>query len=642
LCAATTALTTNFAPAVQRAGLQFDVDVAELPQPTHIDVELWDRIVLNLLSNAVKYTPAGSVKVRLADAGGCAELVVTDTGVGIHPDDLPQVFDRFYRARNTGGRTREGCGIGLALVGELVKLLGGTVEVASELGVGSTFTVRVPYGHGDDSSCECVVAPVRHSEPAAAAVRHEITSDEPARSRSPRPRLLIADDNLDMRSYLQGLLGAEFDIVGVGDGDSALREARNHPPDLILADVMMPGTDGFELLAAVRSDAELTNVPVLLVSARAGEEATAEGLAAGADDYVVKPFSGPDLQARLRANLDRARARSRDSSWRAAMLSAVTEGVMIMAADRTILDLNEAMAAITGYGREGLPYTVPRPWAPDPATDPEHHELFRAAIESLVGNGGGTAEFPLRHRTGRLVWVNVNGTTVPDPSDGSQLLIATVRDVTRQRNFRARRDTATALAAEFVEQVDLAELEAAAVTGFGEIFDGEAILFRDQSEVTPDTYIDAAGTQPTDKIAERLYTAICAARHEPEPPSPLEHVPGLLIRATTPEQPHAVWIDFPAPRPVSSDERALAAMLGDLLATALDRAHRESGHLHTEEHLRRALDGQRTVAHAVGILMERHRITHQDAFDRLRMSSNERNIKLRELADRLVETGLES
>jgi GAF domain-containing protein len=118
-------------------------------------------------------------------------------------------------------------------------------------------------------------------------------------------------------------------------------------------------------------------------------------------------------------------------------------------------------------------------------------------------------------------------------------------------------------------------------------------------------------------------------------------VPGLLVSATAPEQPHSVWIEFAAPRLVSTDERALAGMLGDLLATALDRAFRESGHLHTEEHLRRALDGQRTVAHAVGILMERHRLTHQTAFDRLRKTSNQRNIKLRELAERLVETGLE-
>jgi PAS domain S-box-containing protein len=644
LSAATGALAANFAPAVEAAGLRFDVTIPPLPRHAYIDIEMWERVVLNLLSNAVKYTLSGSIEVRLCDTGTEAELVVTDTGVGIDPADTPRLFERFYRARNTAGRTQEGCGIGLALVGELLKLLGGSIEVSSEPGVGSAFTVRVPYGEGPGTPDEeggargAWVAQPFLTE----ALSWSGTGAKPAaRTRRDRPRLLIAEDNADMRTYLRGLLGTEFDVTLAADGDSALKAARHSPHDLILADITMPGTDGFGLLAAVREDPRLANLPVVLLSARAGEEATAEGLGAGADDYVVKPFSGADLLARLRANLERARARSRDASWRAAMLGSLTEGVAIATASGNVLDMNDAFARITGFGPEGLPYGPPYPWAPDPS-DTQNREAYDHALARAIASGPPcTFELPIQHSGGRLVWVAAASSAVPDPEGGEELLVCTVRDITRERNFRTRRDAASQLTAELVEQVDLAELEAAAVTGLGELFEGAAFLFRDEPEITPDTYICASGTHPTAEISQRLYDTICVARHESDPPRPGVPVPGLLITATAPEQPHAVWVDFAVPRTVSTDERALAAMLGDLLATALDRAYRESGHLHTEEHLRRALDGQRTVAHAVGILMERHRLTHQTAFDRLRTISNQRNIKLRELAERLVETGLE-
>jgi PAS domain S-box-containing protein len=641
LSAATGALAANFAPAVEAAGLRFDVTIPQLPSHAYIDVEMWERVVLNLLSNAVKYTLSGSIRVALRDAGAEAELVVADTGVGIDPADIPRLFERFYRARNTAGRTQEGCGIGLALVGELLKLLGGSIGVSSEPGVGSAFTVRVPYGDGPG------VLEEEGGARGAWATQPFLTEalswaadggKQATGIRRDRPRLLIAEDNADMRAYLRGLLGTEFDVTLAADGDSALKEARHSPHDLILADVTMPGTDGFGLLAAVREDPRLANLPVVLLSARAGEEATAEGLGAGADDYVVKPFSGADLLARLRANLERARARSRDASWRSAMLSSLTEGVAIATASGHVLDMNDAFARITGFGPEGLPYGPPHPWAPD-SSDVENRASYDQALQQAIA--AGPVELPIQHRSGRLIWVAVASSAVPDPAGGEELLVWSLRDITRERNFRARRDAASQLAAEVVEQVDLAELQAAAVTGLGELFEGEAFLFRDEPEITPDTYICASGTHPTAEISQRLYDTICAARREPEPPRPGIPVPGLLITATAPEQPHSVWVDFAVPRTVSTDERALAAMLGDLLATALDRAFRESGHLHTEEHLRRALDGQRTVAHAVGILMERHRLTHQVAFDRLRTISNQRNIKLRELAERLVETGLE-
>jgi hypothetical protein len=247
-----------------------------------------------------------------------------------------------------------------------------------------------------------------------------------------------------------------------------------------------------------------------------------------------------------------------------------------------------------------------------------------------------------------LVWVSATAATVPDPDGGPDLITATARDITRERTFQARRDAASVLASELVHQVDLTELQAAAVHGLSEVFEGAAILFRDETALLrdeparmPDTFIDRTGTRCTTELAQALHETITAARDEAGQASTSGPAPGLLIRAAAPEEPHLVWIEFDSPRTVSTDERALAEMLGEMLATALDRAIREDGHLHTEDHLRRALEGQRTVAHAVGILIERHRITHQAAFDRLRKASNKRNIKLRDLAERLVETGIE-
>lgn len=649
LSAATAALAANFAPAVEAAGLRFDVAIPSLPRPAYVDVEMWERVVLNLLSNAVKYTLTGSVQVRLRDAGAHAELVVSDTGVGIATEDLPRLFERFYRAGNTGGRSQEGCGIGLALVNELVKLFGGEIEVSSNLGVGSTFTVRLPYGEDIDAGdCLASTSPVA-AEP---YVREALTWRTPqtvvARPRPNRPRLLIAEDSADMRAYLRRMLAPEFDVLATGDGQSALRAARNQQPDLVLSDVMMPGLDGFGLLAAIRSDPATANLPVVLLSARAGEEAAAEGLAAGADDYIVKPFSGADLIARLRANLERARARSRDAAWRAAMLGSLSEGALIANASGVILDMNDAFERLTGYGREGLPYAPPYPWRPARSSGPGSEERPGSPMEQAVAGRRGRFEATVRHRSGRLVWVSATAATVPDPDGGPDLITATARDITRERTFQARRDAASVLASELVHQVDLTELQAAAVHGLSEVFEGAAILFRDEAGVSrdeparmPDTFIDRTGTRSTTELAPALHETVVAALAEAEEPSTSGPMPGLLIRAAAPEEPHLVWIEFDSPRTVTTDERALAEMLGVMLATALDRAIREDGHLHTEDHLRRALEGQRTVAHAVGILIERHRITHQAAFDRLRKASNKRNVKLRDLAERLVETGVE-
>ena len=238
-------------------------------------------------------------------ADGSARLTVRDTGVGIPSEELPHMFERFHRIELNRGRTHEGTGIGLALVKELVRLHGGTIAVESVFGKGSTFTVTIPMGkaHLDvgriraaDARASTAVTPAAFVEEALRWLPDHVelkrSSDETPRRPAKVSRILWADDNADMRAYVSRLLGDRYEVQAVGDGEAALEAARAHPPALILSDVMMPKLDGYGLLQALRADPYLRDIPVILLSARAGEESRIEGMAAGADDYLVKPFSG--------------------------------------------------------------------------------------------------------------------------------------------------------------------------------------------------------------------------------------------------------------------------------------------------------------------------------------------------------------
>jgi signal transduction histidine kinase len=328
LAALTTSLASAFQSAVEGAGLQFVVACSPLPEPVYVDTEMWEKIVLNLLSNAVKYTHRGAIRVTLSGQAGGAQLTVSDSGIGIPEEELPRVFERFYRVRGTEGRSHEGTGIGLALVQELVKLHGGRVAASSRLGAGTTFTVWLPSGsaHLPDERIEHTPKP-RTTAGAAPFIEEarrwiaEPDDDTPrtaptiddtpeAAPAAPSARILLVDDNADLRAYVAGLLRRVFPDVSVAaNGLEALDKARAERPDLILSDVMMPVLDGFGLVRALRADERTRGTPIILLSARAGDEATVEGLRSGADDYLVKPFSARELLARVRTQLDMTRMR---------------------------------------------------------------------------------------------------------------------------------------------------------------------------------------------------------------------------------------------------------------------------------------------------------------------------------------------
>jgi PAS domain S-box-containing protein len=355
-------LASVFRAACERAGLRLLVDCPPLPALVYVDRDMWEKIVLNLLSNAFKFTFAGEIWVTLRPTadGAMVVLTVQDTGIGIPAAEQPRLFERFHRVEGAHGRTHEGTGIGLALVQELVKLHSGQVEVESMVDHGSAFTVRLPFGVAHLPRERIGAAPTLASTATSAAAyveealrwlpeevgassqyaiasrkegvrewgvgpsplsphssnftpqasstlsQHSALSTQHSVS---RPRVLLADDNADMRDYVRRLLSVYYEVTAVADGREALTLALDNPPDLMLSDVMMPRLDGVGLLKALRTDSRTRTLPIILLTARAGEEARIEGLEAGADDYIVKPFSARELLARVSARLEIARLR---------------------------------------------------------------------------------------------------------------------------------------------------------------------------------------------------------------------------------------------------------------------------------------------------------------------------------------------
>ena len=321
----TAELASSFRSACERAGLHLVINCPPLAmgKQAFVDIDMWEKVVLNLLSNAFKFTLEGEIEVRLeAPSSREIRLVVRDTGLGIPAEELPRMFDRFHRIHNAAARTHEGTGIGLALTQELVKLHGGTIRVESQVGAGTAFHVAIPLGTShlpaDRIGGHRTLAST--STDARAFVEEALrwlpgtdalpaAQDTFAFPASERPRILVADDNADMRGYVARLLSDRFTVETAPDGAVALAAAKQRVPDLVLTDVMMPQLDGFGLLRELRLDPTTASVPVIMLSARAGEEARIEGLDAGADDYLIKPFSARELIARVGAHLQMARLR---------------------------------------------------------------------------------------------------------------------------------------------------------------------------------------------------------------------------------------------------------------------------------------------------------------------------------------------
>jgi signal transduction histidine kinase/DNA-binding response OmpR family regulator len=460
LAALTADLASAFRSAIERAGMELVVQCPALAEPAYVDRDMWEKIVLNLLSNAFKYTLEGRITVSLGRDGGSIVLAVSDTGVGIPEEELPHVFERFHRVDGIEGRTHEGTGIGLALVQELARLHGGSVGAVSRPGAGSTFTVTIPSGSTHlpadriDAAKRTVPTAVGATpfveealrwlpdvrrEPAPASDIIETVVTEPSRaSRGDKPRahVLLADDNADMREYVHRLLSTNYDVEAVADGRAALAAARRRRPDLILADVMMPSLDGFGLVHQLRQDTDLSGVPVVLLSARAGEEARVEGWGAGADDYLVKPFSARELLARVESHLNLARVRREadaairesESRFRAFVLAS-SDAVYRMSAD-----WSEMHSLV---GRDFIPDTreTSRTWVTTYIHPDDQPQVLGAINQAIRGK----SVFELEHRVvrvdGTLGWTFSRAIPIMDTDGEIVEWFGTASDVTGRKRI---------------------------------------------------------------------------------------------------------------------------------------------------------------------------------------------------------------
>ena len=379
LATLTAEIASSFRSATDKAGLRLIVDTPPLSQPVYVDREMWETVLLNLLSNAFKFTFEGEISVRLSEEAAQARLTVRDTGAGIPAAELPHLFERFHRVEGAKGRSYEGSGIGLALVQELVRLHGGEISVESEHGKGAAFTVAIPLGlthlAAERIGSEAAAPQGLRAQPFldealrwlpdSAAEMAQTTAGRTGGAMSSaegaeRRRVLLADDNADLRAYIQRLLVEDgYHVETVSDGEAALNAVRIARPDLLITDVMMPRLDGLGLLGAVREDPALRDLPVILLSARAGEEAKVEGLKAGADDYLTKPFSGLELLARVSGNIAMARVRREAAEKVAAtearaarVLAGMTEGYLVLDHDFRVAEINDEGLRLDGRPRD--------------------------------------------------------------------------------------------------------------------------------------------------------------------------------------------------------------------------------------------------------------------------------------------------
>ncbi|MFF0311134.1 SpoIIE family protein phosphatase [Streptosporangium sp. NPDC004379] len=622
LAAVTAELASVFRSAIDKAGLAFDVDCPPLAEPVHIDRGMWEKVVLNLLSNALKFTFDGSIRVALRGDGEHAVLTVADTGVGISREELPRLFERFHRVESARSRSNEGSGIGLALVRELVGLHGGTITAESAEGEGTAFTVRLPFGAAhlppgnivpaDDAERVSATA-----DPFVEEALRWLPGDAPARDaggaaetagpapedlpegrrdgEAGRARVLIADDNADMREYLTRLLYPAYDVTVVTDGRAALDAVRAGPPDLVVSDVMMPLLDGLQLVAALRADPRTAGVPVLLLSARAGQEASIEGLEAGADDYLVKPFSAAELLARVRANVELARLRGHHARWRNALVDSLQEAFFVCDEEGAVIEINSAFTDILGYDADGLPYRPSHPWWPDEADDPEGHRLVGDVFSRLLDVGKGTGVVPLVHRDGHRVWVAATFNDVLDPDTGRRRIVGTLRDVTAEHYAVQRESALAALSVRLSQAGNMTDALHGALAELREVWHARqvlAVLWNGDGDGgdRPALTSTAAGADWR-TLPPELRASLGALRGQP-PLRPsasgaggagitLEHPTGLL----------AVWIDLGQNRPFTAEDQTLLALLAGHLGQGLHRAHQLDRQRETAVALQRAILG---------------------------------------------------
>lgn len=441
-------LASTFRSAIEKAGMQLVFKATPVTEDVYVDTDMWEKIILNLVSNAFKYTHQGSITISVQQEGDHITIAVADTGVGIPEDHLEQIFNRFHRVENTGGRSQEGTGIGLALVKELIKLHKGSIHVNSREAQGTTFTLLLPVG-----KTHLPADRIMEDIPAAVSNQADSYIEEAGKwlpgtadiipdtyrpftglfTPEQKPLVLLADDNADMREYVTRLLSDLFTVVTAVDGMDALQKLETIQPDLVLSDIMMPRLDGFGLLKKLRGDPEKRNTPVIFLSARAGEEAKVEGLDAGADDYLVKPFSGKELVGRvsniIRMSQERIKGELR---FRNLIMQAPVSITVLTGRELMVEVANDAYLTLVGKKRETF---VGKPlWEGLPEVKTQgFDELLQGVLTTGVPfNGREVGLFINREGKQEFIYVNFIYSPIRDLQKRVTGIMVVANEVTQQ------------------------------------------------------------------------------------------------------------------------------------------------------------------------------------------------------------------
>jgi PAS domain S-box-containing protein len=513
LAALTASIASLFRSAAQRAGLGLSVKCPPLPAPVWVDRDMWEKVVSNLLSNALKHTFHGEIAVELRHRTNHAELIISDTGTGIPDEEIPHIFERFHRVPDARARSHEGSGIGLSLVQELIRLHYGRIRVRSKQDSGTTFTVWIPVSPPAGAQAETGEAgPDAARIPTAAALataasrwdtgdlQEKLPADilglqpgedlGPAlRARATGAHVLVVDDNADMRAYLARLLGDRWNVSTARNGEEALYLARRLHPDLVLADVIISRLDGMALLQAIRADPRLADTLVVLITARAGQDAAVEGLLAGADDYIAKPFSARELVARVGGQLALARVRREGQDRFRALINASWDVVYRMSPDWT------QMRELDGHGFIADTSQPSTNWLDEyihPDDQAKVLEVIQAAIRDKV-------TFELEHRVrrpdGSLAWTLSRAIPLFDEESEIIEWVGAAADVTQRKRAEQHR------AAEAERREDLLARRTTALSDIRERFQALAEASANIVWAT-----DAQGLMTEDSPSGRAFT----------------------------------------------------------------------------------------------------------------------------------------
>ncbi len=438
-------LAANFRSMIERAGMKLIIETEKLSNPVYADRQMWEKIVFNLLSNAFKYTLKGSITITIADEGRNLALRVSDTGSGIPEKELPRIFTRFYRILNSEGRSFEGSGIGLSMIREFVMQHGGAISVESIEGRGSTFTVLIPFGKKHlpaEQVFEGTPGDISVTElPEDMIISERLPADNDIKSTAPddADTLLIVDDNPDMRRHLQSLLEKKYHIVTAENGAVALKKIETHNIALVLSDIMMPVMDGITLVKELKKKPDTAVLPIILLTARAGEESRIKGYETGADDYLVKPFSAKELMARIQSQIKITKTRNLLRSQFRNLFVKAPVAITILRGENLIIELaNDCMLELLNKTAEEL-HNRPLPEALADLTSDHDIALMRQVL--LTGIPYSEEERAMeRFRDGKKQRIYLKFTMQPLFEEGAAAsgVMILAQDITHEVQARKR------------------------------------------------------------------------------------------------------------------------------------------------------------------------------------------------------------